>query len=295
MLESIFNIISKLVLSIISFLKIVFRSSFFYKKALIQEDNCFILGNGPSLAAVINRHTNFFKESNLLCVNGFSSTNLFEVVKPKYFIFTAPEIWSNKATDVENMKVRSAMVNDLISKTSWDLRLFLPTNAKKNAAFINSISKNQNISISFFNTTPVEGLKQISWFFYKLGLGMPRPHNVIIPSLMIAIRSNVKVINLFGVDHSWLPLIHVDKNNNALLKQEHFYDEKTAKAVPMNYLGQRKRMLHEILEKFYFTFRSYVEIEEYAKNKKVNIYNCSENSFIDAFQRKSFQEIQQSN
>lgn len=290
MIESIFKFISNLVLSFTSILKILFRSKIFYKRALITEDYCFILGNGPSLKNDLNDNLEIFKNSNLLCVNGFSSSNYFDIVKPKYYVFTDPSIWSKKTTDLENIKIRSAMVNSLILKTTWNLNLFLPTISKQNSKFIESFRENQNIRISYFNTTPIEGITRINWFFYQLGLGMPRPHNVVIPSLMIAINSNVKTIGLFGVDHSWIPLIHVDQNNNTLLKQEHFYDEKNAKATHMK-LGEAKKMLHEMLYSFYNIFSAYVIIKPYADKNGVSIYNTTENSFIDAFERKSLPEL----
>lgn len=293
MVEAIFNKLSNLVSSLISILKIMFRSSLFYQKAKIEEANCFILGNGPSLSKSLEDQIDLFKSSNLLCVNGFSSTEYFEILKPKYFVLAAPEIWSNMATDGENVKIRSAMVDNLLLKTNWDLRLFLPTNSRKNKKFIQRIEQNSNITISYFNTTPVAGIPEVNWVLFKLGLGMPRPHNVIIPALIIAINSKVKTINLFGVDHSWIPLIHVDQNNNALLAQKHFYDEDIAKPTPMTHLGRRKRMLHEILEKFYFTFKSYVAIRTYADKNNVDIFNCTENSFIDAFTRKNIDDIWQ--
>lgn len=282
-----------MIASVISFFKILILSKFVYQKAKIEEETCFILGNGPSLSGALDSFLENFQSSSVLCVNGFSSSKYFEKVKPKYFVLSAPEIWSNKATDGENVKTRSDMVNNLIAKTKWDLRLFLPTSSKKNKSFIQSFKKNPNIKISYFNTTPVEGLQSINFFLFSIGLGMPRPHNVVIPSLMVAINSKVTTVNLFGVDHSWIPLLYVDENNNALLKQEHFYDKKTAKVAPMTKMGQRKRMLHEILEKFYFAFRSYVEIRTYANKKNVVIQNCTPGSFIDAFERKSPEAIWQ--
>jgi hypothetical protein len=47
-----------------------------------------------------------------------------------------------------------------------------------------------------------------------------------------------------------------------------------------------ERKLHEILHKFYLTFKGYHEIKEYALKNNSVIYNLTEGSFIDAFERK---------
>ncbi|MFT6246481.1 MAG: hypothetical protein ACJA0U_003477 [Salibacteraceae bacterium] len=58
----------------------------------------------------------------------------------------------------------------------------------------------------------------------------------------------------------------------------------------MDYI-KRPRMLHEIIHKFYLSFKGYWEIKDYAIKKNVKIYNSSENSMIDAFERKKLSDI----
>ena len=90
---------------------------------------------------------------------------------------------------------------------------------------------------------------------------------------------------MFGVEHSWLNHISVTENNEALVNQKHFYDYKNSKSKTMHYGGKRVRKLHEILHKFYLSFKAYKEISNYVKNKETQIYNCTKGSFIDAFDR----------
>ena len=285
MLERIFIKLKELVQSLIAFLKVMARSNLFVKKLSIESQSCFILGNGPSLNEAMEEHFDFLANQTLFCVNGFSSTEQFEKLKPQYYVINAPEFWS-ETSDGKNPQIRQAMIDSLIEKTSWKMTVFLPIQSKDNPKFTRSLNSNPNLSLHFFNTTAVAGLNTINHFFYSSGLGCPRPHNVLIPCLMIAINSGIKNIFLLGVDHSWLPLVSVDENNRALVNQQHFYDEKTSSNDPMYKLGKRPRRLHEILEKFYFSFRSYFEIKDFADKKNVNIYNCTPGSFIDAFDRK---------
>ena len=286
--EKAYNWIQDIVQSLLSLLKVLIRSKFVYQNYSIDCSDLYILASGPSLKDVLKQHTDFLKSKDTLTVNGFSSSDFFEIIKPKYYVFAAPELWSESTTD-DKKHIREAMINNLIEKTTWPLVLFLPVGSLSNKSFLRRFAVNHNIKISFFNTTPVEGNKLLSYAMFKKGLGMPRPHNVLVPCLMIGIRNSVQRLHLFGVDHSWLPLLHVTEDNVALLKQEHFYDKDTAKAQVMNNLGRERRTLHQILKKFYLSFKAYIEIEEYAISQNCKIYNYTQGSFIDAFERRRLQ------
>jgi hypothetical protein len=102
---------------------------------------------------------------------------------------------------------------------------------------------------------------------------------------MMSIAMGYKSIYLLGADHSWLSEITVTETNDALINQKHFYDSDHSKGLPLDKGGTGKRKLHEILFKFMTAFKSYFEIEDYAKNRNVIIYNATKGSFIDAFKR----------
>ena len=177
--------------------------------------------------------------------------------------------------------------NALIEKSTWEITLFCPYKGKKAKDWLDNIRQNKNIKIVFFNDTPIEGLSSWNRFFMGRGWGLPRPHNVLIPAISMAINSGYKEIYLAGADHSWLPMISVNDKNQALVNQQHFYDENATKSDLMYKLGMRPRRLHEILEKFMFTFRSYFDLKDYAESRGVQIYNSTPDSYIDAFERKA--------
>ena len=56
---------------------------------------------------------------------------------------------------------------------------------------------------------------------------------------------------------------------------------------PEDYFDRKEaRKLHEILHKFYLSFKGYFDIKAYAKKKGVSIINLTKGSFIDAFEKK---------
>ena len=89
-----------------------------------------------------------------------------------------------------------------------------------------------------------------------------------------------------GVDHSWLNEIFVTDENVVLLNQKHFYDQLKSKHMPMSKDLNSSRKLHEVLQKFYYTFRGYHEIAEFSSNYHVVVYNLTAGSYIDAFKRE---------
>jgi hypothetical protein len=94
-----------------------------------------------------------------------------------------------------------------------------------------------------------------------------------------------------GADHSWLAEISVTENNEALVNQKHFYDGDTSKPQKMQDYIVRPRRLHEVIHKFYLSFKGYWDIKAYAEAKQIKIYNASEVSMIDAFERKKLSAV----
>ena len=107
----------------------------------------------------------------------------------------------------------------------WGNDIFQKLNNIERKNVIDLKSQNTNITFHYFNTTPIEGLPFMSNFIFKNRLGMPRPHNVLIPSLMIGITEGYEKISVLGADHSWLAEISVNEKNEALVNQKHFYDD----------------------------------------------------------------------
>lgn len=283
-----------LVASLYSTLKVLLMSRLFLpkpKKRSVYED-CVLLGNGPSLKDFLANHRDYLQYKSIFAVNNFVRTQAYTEVKPDYYVIVAPDYWGDEQKPGYREE-RLRVFQELGEKTDWELTLFVPALASKQKSWKEPLEKNPKIHIAYFNNTPVEGLKAISHWYYRHWLGMPRPHNVLVGTLAIALNLGFKNCYITGADHSWLGEIFVTDDNRVFLSQKHFYDDhlksKTynAEARPM-YAGNstQERRLHEILEKFYFSFRSYWELKTYAKTLGTQIYNLTPGSFIDAFDRK---------
>ena len=283
-----------LVASFYSAIKVVLMSKFRLQRPerVSELRDCVLLGNGPSLKGFLANHLDFLQDKAVFAVNNFVRTNAFLEVKPEYYVIVAPDYWG-KEEKAGFKEERYKIFVELSEKTDWDMVLFVPALARQHTTWKKPLLENPKIKIAYFNNTPVEGIPAISHWFFRRWLGMPRPHNVLVGTLAIALNLGFENCYICGADHSWLGEIIVAEDNRVYLSQKHFYDNQlksevyTAKARPM-YAGSsnQERRLHEILHKFYYSFRSYWELKAYAETLGTRIYNLTPGSFIDAFDRK---------
>ncbi len=250
-----------------------------------SREELVILGNGPSLKLFLENHSDALKGKETMAVNMFVHTEAFDKIKPEYYVFNTPEFWLPDVDDVYKEKSRN-FFETLARKTKHPMFFFIPVGAKRYRFWQDILKENPHLKIRFFNTVPVEGYTWFRHFLYDNHLGMPRPHNVLIPSLMLAVWMKKKRVYLTGADHNWFKELFVAGDNTVYLTQKHFYDAQTAKPETMNYLGKGRRKMYQILEKWYYAFRSYHDIEAYARKRGVGIVNWTPGSFIDAFERE---------
>ena len=261
-----------------------------FKKLQPDNKEVVVLGNGPSLSKMITEHSCFLEGRDVVSVNYFPSSDLYEKIKPKYLISSAEELFLENVDDIY-VKNSNKLFQQINEKTTWPVICFFPFIAKKYNRWQKIIADNKNISVYYYNKTPIEGFKVFRQWSFNRKLGMARPHNVLIPCISIMMWLGYKKIYLWGADHSWLKDISVDENNNALVNQKHFYDEGKSKPETMKQGGKGKRRLHEILYKFMTSFREYFDVLDYAKDNNTEILNCTKGSFIDAFKRLNLDKI----
>lgn len=241
-----------------------------------SDSSIIIMGNGPSLNDTIANHRDKLLTTPTLAVNFAANAPEFRELKPRFYVLADPHFFT--ATD--NANVVKLIEN--LSNVDWEMTLFLPFEARKSKFSLNNL----NIKIEYFNFLAVEGYDWLENWAYKSGRGMPRPRNVLIPSIMIALKMGFGNIFITGADHSWTKTLSVNENNEVVSIQPHFYKEDTneEKRIRVDYL---KYPLHQIIYSFYVAFSAYHKISRYARHRGVNIYNATPQSFIDAFPRRT--------
>lgn len=245
----------------------------------VRNERLIIMGNGPSLRDTIKEYGNLLRSSATLAVNFAANAKEYTELRPSVYVLADPHFFKI-AEDGKSSDANVEKLWDNISATSWPMLLYVPCKAKIRA----SIEKNSNIIVKRYNLTPGEGLRGPVHWLYKRGLAMPRPRNVLIASIMIALREGYRDIDIVGADHTWSRDLWVDDSNRVISVQKHFYkdNDKEFERVANEYAGYH---LHDILNSLTIAFRSYHQIADYAGRIGAKITNCTPGSFIDAFPR----------
>ena len=237
-----------------------------------------ILGNGPSLRQTLDEDFDVLSRHDLMAVNFAANSSEFFRLKPKYYVLADAHFFNSLPTDVN---VRKLWEN--FGRVNWSMTLLIPTKFRQLVKPL--LMHTTDLKTHYFNMTPVEGFRWLKHLYFRSGAGMPRPRNVMIPAIMEGIRMGYTKIFLCGADHTWTKTLDVDEENFVVSVQPHFYEDNAAEhcRVRETYKGLR---LHDVLGSMTIAFRSYWEVSEYAKRRKVEIINATPGSMIDAFTRR---------
>lgn len=283
-LESVFRSFSDLAGALGSVAKAAVRSRRPFRAGNPRSGRIVVLANGPSLRTVLDNDLDRVVNETSLAVNFAANAPEYHVLKPDYYVLADPHFFTGIQSD-ENVK----RLWENIRKTDWPMTVFLPIQHRRiiRCFFNDSGRLPENIGIKWFNLTPAEGWGPVVHALYKSGYATPRPRNVLIASLMVALREGFRDIVIIGADHTWLRTLGVDEKNRVVSVQPHFYkdNEKEKERVSREYEGYH---LHDILESMTIAFRSYHQIADYARKIGARIVNATPGSFIDAFPRTEY-------
>lgn len=236
----------------------------------------FVLGNGPSLRGALDAFATELAHEKTLAVNFALNTPEIRALAPEHYVLADPHFFRPAGEDAS---VDALWGN--IAGLHSPMTLFVPVK------YLTTASKRIEgapVTLRPFNAVGVEGFPWFAHAAYRSGLGMPRPRNVLIPSIMLAIRAGFSEIVLLGADHSWMTTLAVNDDNEVVSIQPHFYkeDAREEKRVRHEYRGYR---LYQIVGSFAVAFRAYHLIERFARAEGVRIINATPGSFIDSFRR----------
>ena len=255
-----------------------------------DSTNCIILANGPSLNSDIEKFSHILDCSDILCVNNFPTTDLFEKIKPKFYMFTDPAYWGENPGEFL-LNYRKLIFESIRDKTNWNMKIFHPVGSDSIIEYY-ELTKNKYISTYKFNYTPISGFKIFREFCYKHNIGTPMPGNILIPALINMLNKGYKYIYIAGSDHSMFKNIYIDKDNSLYKESRHFYGKgKKRKLYSYTYLNGMVNdkvglRMSEYLFNFASVFQCHEIIEEYSKSLNTKIINLTEKSYIDSYSKK---------
>lgn len=274
------DFISKLGASAKSLIKVAMQSRrprMKAARAAAEGKAIIIMGNGPSLADVIRDNGRELGNAVTMALNFAANAEEFTSIRPDFYLMADPHFFNSRETDPNVGRLFSR----LNTEVDWPMTLYVPTGHTADGLGIT----NRCITVETFNFVGAEGFGGLTHWLYDHGLAMPRPRNVLVPAIMTAIRAGFREIYLTGADHGWLTTLSVSEDNEVVSIQPHFYKDNAEekKRVASVYHDVR---LHDILLSFHLAFKSYHQLEAYARSRGCDIYNATPGSFIDAFRRR---------
>lgn len=265
----------KLGATLASFIKIPIMSRRPSPNSRDRKDTIIIMGNGPSLRDAMEQDRDVLMAYPRLAVNLSALTPDFRDLRPDYYILADIAFFLKEKTG------KVPQLWEALRSVDWQMTLFLPATARKMPE-VKSLPA--NITLKFYNLTPAEGFRCVMHPLYDSGLAMPRPRNVLIPSIISSMREGFRKIVLIGADHNWSKTLWVTERNRVVSVQPHFYKDDDAELRRAEEIFKNVH-IHDVYENYAIAFRSYFNVKAYADRRGVEILNATPGSFIDAFPR----------
>lgn len=252
----------------------------------VTDGTLYILGNGPSLIKQIETYGDFLVTKDLICMNAMSTTQYYEYLRPQYYIYVDPDGFV--PLDELCPESRLEVVNtfkEIVEKTKWPMVLFVPSVAEKNEEWVKYIQSNPCIKIEYLNSWHYIGYEALKYRLIKKQYICFPFMNVLIGAINAGIASGYKHIYLLGADHSWVSSVIVDDENLIRQCTAHFYDTNPGPSK-VDLSDGTRRGYADYLKGCVSLFYEYRDIAKYTKKEGIEIFNATQGSFIDAFERR---------
>lgn len=234
-----------------------------------------ILGNGPSLNDVdfskIER-----KRYSVVCVNDFPfQHDLFWTLKPDYLCLLDP-VYFDKSPFYQDIRKRLLQA---LRKVDWPLTVI--TTQSKRLPIENACLSYAWIAKNEFGG---DDCLELRHFLYSRNLVHFGLQNVVIGAAFYFVTKRVDTIYLAGIDMSEFKGLSVDENNEVWVESPHSYGMERSSMIESGVVSRGE--FYKLLSYYTLMFTQFHYLSLYAKRQHVKIYNLSENSFVDVFEKK---------
>ena len=252
-----------------------------------RSDKMVIIGNGPSLNRSIDKYYSEILACDKMVVNEFGATDLFEKLKPGIYVLADPAYFT-LPDDFKDSVL--SLFDKIASKVTWPMRVIVPLRFK-GAKSLDILSRNDHICFDFYFDRCRDVGKKTKFEAWDENLIEPPAQTVLNTCLYLSLYWNYKETYLIGADTSFLESLRIDQETNDIyIAKSHFYQDE--EVYEQNYYEKDKGAkmtgwtLHDLIWAYGNMFKMYAELKEYADYKGLKVYNASEYSWINVFERK---------
>lgn len=247
-----------------------------------------VIGNGPSFKETLARYQDKMLGKDMVVVNSFASTEAYELLKPSFYLMTDPIFYSIPEY-CKNTIWND--INNICEKTMWPMYVIL-LSWGKGRPIAEALSRNKNIQVVFLQNNHIIPNKMSQYEAWDKNFTVPHGQTVLNTALYLGLYWNYKEIYLIGADSSFFEDIRIDQNTNEIWTiDSHFFDNNKI-YKDKGFFDKSKGLLrddialHELIFRYGRMFEDYYELEKYAQYKGAKVYNASEYSWINVFERK---------
>ena len=235
-------------------------------KNIYKGKRCFIIGNGPSLA---NHNLNKLTEEYTFTVSHFFMTEWFDIINPFGYVVADPVLFEDS-----DFAIKWLMKLDRQCKNQ---NLFFPIYAVKTVQKYN-LFQNRNV---YYLDMSGQFHEDISKFDIDLIKKIPGAQTVIIMAIIIAAYMGFNKIYLIGCDSDWA------KYPSARGYLPHFYSENNKITKPET-CSRQDWMYEDVLNAALIIFKSYRILYSKLNKKGINVFNATNDGFLDVFKRVDY-------
>lgn len=249
-------------------------------------DKMIIIGNGPSLTKTMELYGDVVCETPCMMVNFAANTELYERIRPSIYLLVDPA-WYNP-TEQLKIVVKSC-IDAICEKTTWQMKIVMPHCAIGCFA-TEKFKENSNLEVLYYEDGWQIPEGKTQYEAWDKNLVTPPGQTVLNTAVWLSVYWGYKETYIIGADTSWHAELIMDQETNELYTIDtHFYDNKAVYGELYDEKQNRrpiKTKLHEELFAEATALQGYWELREYVNWKGVKVYNASEYSWIDAFERR---------
>lgn len=252
-----------------------------------KGDKLIVIGNGPSLSKTIELYSDIMCGTECVMVNFSANTALFEIIKPSIYMLVDPAYYE---IPVHLRDALMALYEAIVSKTTWSMTIVMPRSAQDSYA-AKRFRENANLNILFFEDGGNLPLDKNLFEAWDNNIVPPPGQTVLNTAVWLSIYWGYKETYIVGADSSILDL-RMDQQTNELFTIDTHYYQNTDMYNDMKisednaHIRKCHTTMPEEMYNIYLAHKDYWDLRRYADWKGVKVYNASEYSWVDAFERK---------
>ena len=227
--------------------------------------------------------------TDTIMVNFSARTPLYEQIRPKYYMLADPGFLNNQTVRESVDK----LVEEIYYKTTWPMTIIMSDKLMLWGGG-ERMSQNKNIEVLYYSTKWTEAKNKELFWVWDRNKGCPPAQTVLTACIWFSIYQGYKETYLVGADTSFIHDIYVGQTDNVLytIDRHYYQNQDVCPSELEKEKGGRKfgTDMEGILRDVYTVFKEYKLLKRYAEWKGVSIYNASEYSMIDCFERKKLDE-----